>query len=62
MNLQIYGWAFEREFMKATEQFYKEESHEKVQQLDVSTVGIRTESENLRISRPAYICNLRKNV
>uniref|UniRef100_A0A183CMK0 Cullin domain-containing protein n=1 Tax=Globodera pallida TaxID=36090 RepID=A0A183CMK0_GLOPA len=36
MNLQMYDRAFEREFLKATEQFYREESQQKIQELDLS--------------------------
>lgn len=35
MNLQIYNRAFERELLKATEAFYREESQQKIQELNV---------------------------
>ncbi|KAL7070006.1 hypothetical protein ACQ4LE_010780 [Meloidogyne hapla] len=36
MNLQIYDRAFEREFLKATEHFYREESGLQMQELNIS--------------------------
>jgi len=35
MNLQIYDRSFEREFLKATEHFYREESSLQIQELNV---------------------------
>ncbi|KAL3098075.1 hypothetical protein niasHT_027620 [Heterodera trifolii] len=36
MNLQMYDRAFEREFLKTTEQFYRNESEQKIRDLDLS--------------------------
>uniref|UniRef100_A0A915N3Z1 Cullin N-terminal domain-containing protein n=1 Tax=Meloidogyne javanica TaxID=6303 RepID=A0A915N3Z1_MELJA len=36
MNLQIYDRSFEREFLKATEHFYREESSLQIQELNIS--------------------------
>jgi hypothetical protein len=41
MNLQIYERSFEREFLRVTEQFYKEESQTKIKELDVSFEGLK---------------------
>jgi hypothetical protein len=38
MNLQIYDRAFEKEFLKATDHFYREESQLKMQELNVCLI------------------------